>query len=126
MIIEKLKQNDISSEGLQDGDRKVMRIDSENMGKLQMLLSENLYSDAVGSIVRELTCNGVDAIVEAGKNPIEHPVVVSVYEENDNYFFSVKDTGSGLDDEAFENVLSSYLKSTKEASNETIGNFGIK
>lgn len=118
--------NGKSAEVLSTEQTKKMSIDTDSMHILQMLLSQNLYQDPVGSIVREYTSNAIDAVVESGKNPIECPIIVSIYEEGGNYFFSVKDTGTGLNEEDFDNVISSYLKSTRRDSNEYLGMMGIK
>lgn len=121
MIINNVKKTEVVS----TEETKKMSINLDDTGFLQMLLSQNLYSAPISSIVRELACNGIDAVIEAGKDPLENPVLVSTYEENDNYFFSVKDTGIGLDEEGFDSILSSYLTSTKRANNSLIGAMGL-
>lgn len=100
-------------------------ISATKAAKLQMLLSEGLYSDPITATIAELTNNGVDSIVASGKNPIENPVIVSINKnENEQYEFSVKDEGLGLDENEFTNVVMNYLESTKEDSNDFIGSWG--
>lgn len=61
--------------------------------------------------------NGVDSIVQSGKNPIEHPVIVTITDS----LLSIEDKGIGLNKDEFENVVMNYLTSTKEADNQSIG-----
>lgn len=117
--------NGKSAEVLSTEQTKKMSIDTDSMHILQMLLSQNLYQDPVSSIIRELSSNSVDAVIEAGKDPIQNPVVVRTYEEGGNFFFSVRDTGLGLDEQTFDDIISKWLRSTKRESDETIGAFGI-
>lgn len=113
------QQNDIVKSGLDNS--KKATINQDKLAKLQYLLTKGLYSDPESAIIVEWTNNAVDAIVQAGKNPVENPVIVTVT----NQIFSVKDCGTGLNKEEFETVCMSYLSSTKEESNEQIGAFGI-
>lgn len=122
MIINK-QTNEILKIG--EDTSKRATISATKAAKLQMLLSEGLYSDPITATIAELTNNGVDSIVASGKNPIENPVVVSITKTtNDQYEFSVKDEGLGLDENEFTNVVMNYLESTKEDSNDFIGSWG--
>lgn len=123
MIINK-QTNEILKIG--EDTSKRATISATKAAKLQMLLSEGLYSDPITATIAELTNNGVDSIVASGKNPIENPVVVSITKTtNDQYEFSVKDEGLGLDENEFTNVVMNYLESTKEDSNDFIGSWGL-
>jgi len=112
-------QNDIVKHGI-DASKKAT-INQDKLAKLQFLLTKGLYSDPESAIIVEWTNNAVDAIVQAGKNPIENPVIVTITDNK----FSVKDCGIGLNKEEFETVCMSYLSSTKEETNDQIGAFGI-
>lgn len=123
MIINK-QTNEVLKTG-EDTSKKAT-ISANKAAKLQMLLSEGLYSDPITAVIAELTNNGVDSIVASGKNPIENPVLVSIIRNtNDQYEFSVKDVGLGLDEEEFTNIVMNYLESTKEDSNDFIGSWGL-
>ena len=60
--------------------------------------SKNLYSDAVGSTIRECASNALDSHRRAC---VDKPIVVSfrVNHETNNYEFSVEDFGTGLNDD---------------------------
>jgi len=118
MIIQQ-QQNDIVKSGF-DSSKKAT-INQDKLAKLQHLLTKGLYSDPISAVLVEWTNNAVDSVVQAGKNPIEHPVLVKITENK----LIVEDKGTGLNKEEFETVCMSYLSSTKEESNDQIGAFGI-
>ena len=90
--------------------------------KMAKILSDGLYSDKIGSIIRELSCNAVDSHVDAGKakTPIEvHlPTIFEPY-------FHVRDFGTGLDHQQVISIYTCYGASTKTNSNEFIGQLGL-
>lgn len=101
-------------------------ISQDKLSKLQYLLTKGLYRDPITAVIAEWTNNGIDSVVQAGKNPIENPVIVSIRtSDKGQHIFSVKDEGIGLDDNDFSNICMNYLESTKENDNDTIGHFGI-
>lgn len=107
---------------------KKATISQDKMAKLQYLLTKGLYKDPQTAVIAEWTNNGVDSVVQAGKNPTETPVVVSIEKNKSNisqWIFSVEDKGVGLDNWEFENICMNYLESTKDQSNDYIGSFGI-
>lgn len=123
MIIEG-KNNDFEIVG--EDTSKQASISAKKMAKLQHLLTEGLYKDPVTAVIAEWTNNGVDSVVQAGKNPVENPVIVRIGRNGMNqYMLSVEDKGTGLDKDDFENTCMNYLESTKEDDNDTIGHFGI-
>ncbi len=91
-------------------------------GKAFRVLSDTLYQNKIGSIVRELSCNAYDAHVMAGKAHV--PFVIHLPDVY-NPWFSVQDQGVGLSDGDIANVFTVYFQSTKEQSNDTIGAFGL-
>ncbi len=104
---------------------KKATISQDKMAKLQQLLTKGLYKDPIAAVITEWTNNAVDAVVQAGKDPVKNPVVVTVKNiGNGQWKFSVEDNGIGLDDVMFEDICMSYLESTKENDNDTIGHFG--
>lgn len=105
---------------------KKAKISQDKLAKLQYLLTKGLYKDPITAVIAEWTNNGIDAVVQAGKSPIENPVIVSILKDaKGQYYFRVEDRGTGLDDRDFEDICMNYLESTKEEDNETIGHFGI-
>lgn len=120
MILTEERQNTIL--GIDQDTTINMQVDSSNMKKLMMVLSENLYSDGIGSLIREYTTNALDAQREAG---VTDPIHVSLVKEGGKFVFSVKDLGMGLSPDRIENVFSKYLASTKESSNDQLGYYGL-
>lgn len=118
-MILQAKQQDIIKTG-EDTSKKAT-INQDKLAKLQYLLTKGLYSDPESAVIVEWTNNAVDAVVQSGKNPVEHPVIVKLTQNK----FSVQDKGIGLNKEEFETVCMSYLSSTKEDDNSQIGAFGI-
>jgi len=94
----------------------------EMNAKMFRVLSDTMYEDKIGSMVRELSCNAFDAHVEAGKRDV--PFEIHLPSEIEPWF-SVRDEGIGLSDEDIRKIYTSYGNSTKDASNEVIGAFGL-
>lgn len=105
---------------------KQATISEHKISKLQYILTKGLYSDPITAVIAEITNNGIDAVVQAGKDPKKFPVLVEIDKnEQGNYFFRVTDKGTGLDQNQFENILMNYLESTKEEDSNSIGFFGL-
>jgi len=101
-------------------------IDQESLGVLFKGFSDGLYSNKIGSIVREITSNCFDSHIEAG---ITRPVSIEMLAP-DPYTgtpgnISFIDFGVGLSPDRIKNVYSKYFASTKRATNAQIGGFGI-
>ena len=86
------------------------------------VLRNQLYSDKVLAVVREYTCNAVDANVEAGK--ADTPITVTLPNRM-NPYFKVRDNGLGLTQEDVNDIYAFYGESTKRNSNDQIGMLGI-
>jgi hypothetical protein len=122
MILEKQKQAKVLEVG-QNNKSIGMSLDLDSAQVLMQMLSKNLYSDSIGSAVRECTSNALDSHRRAG---VTKPIVVSlVINENRNYEFSVEDFGTGLDHNDVEKIISKYGKSTKRNSNTELGMMGL-
>lgn len=123
MILEKdFKQTEVDIIG-ETSDRIEMGIDTDNIGHLMMILSSNMYQNAIGSIVREYTSNAIDANVEA---KCDEPVIVRLKKDTTGTWnFEIQDFGVGLDDEDFKKVVSKYGKSTKAAKADQLGFYGL-
>jgi len=122
MILEKQKESLVLSEG-QTQESIGMSLDLDSAQILMQMLSKNLYSDAIGSTVREWTSNALDSHRRAG---VDTPIIVTCKQNNQlNYEFSVEDFGIGMDAYDVENIISKYGKSTKRDSNIELGAFGL-
>lgn len=109
----------ISSGVLREG---TMSIDQSDEHKMMMLLSEGLYKDKIGSVIREWTSNAIDSHVEA---KVDDPVVVTIEEKMGSYWFRVQDFGMGISPDRKKNVVEKYLASTKTKSIDQLGAFGL-
>lgn len=123
MILEKQTEALVQQEG-QSQDSIGMSLDLDSAQILMQMLSKNLYSDSIGSTVRECASNALDSHRRAG---VDKPIIVSFGRNNDsnNYEFSVEDFGIGLDAEDVKNIISKYGKSTKRNSATELGMMGL-
>ena len=91
-------------------------------GKAFRVLSDTLYQNKIGSIVREISCNAYDAHIMAGKADVPFSIhLPDAFEP----WFSVQDFGVGLSPEDMVNVFTVYFQSTKDNSNDAVGAFGL-
>jgi DNA topoisomerase VI subunit B len=121
MILEKQTQAKVLQTG-QNNESIGMSLDLDSAQVLMQMLSKNLYSDSIGSTVRECASNALDSHRRAG---VTKPIIVSlIRNDSNNYEFSVEDFGTGLDHNDVENIISKYGKSTKRNSNTELGMMG--
>lgn len=91
-------------------------------GKLFHLLSDTLYTDKVGSCIRELSCNALDSHKSANKGDVPFAIhIPSIFEP----YFYVEDFGVGMSHDDVMNICGKYLESTKDLNNDSIGGFGL-
>jgi len=122
MILEKQTESLIHQEGETQGSIG-MSLDLDSAQILMQMLSKNLYSDAIGSTVRECASNALDSHRRSG---IDKPIIVSLgRNKENNYEFSVEDFGIGLDADDVKNIISKYGKSTKRNSATELGMMGL-
>lgn len=121
MIINTFKQQQVLVEG-EVNNSTDMEIDIESVGILMSFLSKNIYSDSIGSPIRETVSNAYDATI---KSDCKIPIIVKLYKENYQWLFSVEDFALGLDQQDIENVIKKYLKSTKRLDNKQLGSLGL-
>ena len=97
-------------------------VDEKNIGHIMGIL-RNMYKDPVRAVVRETTCNALDAHVQAGipARPIEVQAPSAL-----EPIFRVRDFGPGLSKDETA-LLLGYGSSGdhKRGTNEQIGGFGI-
>lgn len=94
----------------------------ESNPKMFRILSDSMYKNKRGSIVREVSCNAYDSHTAAGWP--ERPFDIHVPDELEPYL-SIRDYGVGLDDDGIRNTFTRYGKSTKEDDASQIGAFGL-
>ena len=90
--------------------------------KMAKILSDGLYSDKIGSIIRELCCNAIDSHVEAGCH--DRPIEVHLPNQLEPWFH-VRDFGVGLNNKQVNDIYTKYGASTKTNSNDFIGQLGL-
>jgi hypothetical protein len=123
MILEKQTEVVILSDGEETQSSIGMSLDLDSAQMLMQMLSKNLYSDGIGSTIRETASNALDSHRRAG---VTDPIIVGLrINAESNYEFTVEDFGSGLDADDVENIISKYGKSTKRADANALGMFGL-
>lgn len=122
MILEKQKESQVFTEG-EEKESIAMSLDLDSAQILMQMLSKNLYSDEIGSTVRELASNALDSHRRAG---VDKPIIVSL-KMNDQYSyeFSVEDFGVGLDADDVKNIISKYGKSLAREEEGSLGMMGL-
>jgi len=122
MILEKQTEALVQQDG-EINESIGMSLDLDSAHVLMQMLSKNLYSDAIGSTVRECASNALDSHRRAGT---DKPIVVALKATKDGtYEFSVEDFGIGLDADDVKNIISKYGKSTKRNSSTELGMMGL-
>tara|TARA_R100000008_G_C3583443_1_gene170314 strand:- start:679 stop:2925 length:2247 start_codon:yes stop_codon:yes gene_type:complete len=110
----------VESQGVQDS--VSFGIKQSGFAHIFNVLRNQLYSDKVLAVVREYSCNAVDAHVAAGKP--ETPIKVTLPNRlNPN--LSIRDYGDALSDQDIKNIYAFYGESTKRNTNDQIGMLGI-
>ena len=123
MILEKQTQSLIYQDGASQATVE-MSLDLDSAQVLMQMLSKSLYSDAIGSTVRECASNALDSHRRAG---ISDPIIVGLQQSggSSSWEFTVEDFGMGLDSVDVENIISKYGKSTKRNSTTELGMMGL-
>lgn len=85
------------------------------------VLSKDIYTDNIRAVIREYSCNALDAHKDAG-NPNKFDVILPTRFEPT---FIVRDYGTGLSHEDAMTIFKKYFSSTKRDSNTQIGMLGL-
>lgn len=104
---------------------KEMSMSKHAQSMVFQLFTKNVYSNPIGTVVREITSNCFDSHIEAGiKNA---PVLIkkTYDEQTDTNYISFIDYGVGMSQHRVENIYGVYFESSKRANNNEIGGFGI-
>jgi hypothetical protein len=86
------------------------------------ILSSGLYSDKIAAVLREISCNAMDAHIMGGTP--DKPFQVKLPTSLDRSFY-VKDWGPGLDDQEVRELYTTYGWSSKQNSDDVTGAFGL-
>lgn len=90
--------------------------------KMFKILSDQMYSDKPGAILRELGANAVDSHRAAGK--ADKPFEVQLPTALDP-ILRIRDFGTGMSEEFIKRRYNSYGVSTKNDNNDDIGGLGL-
>jgi hypothetical protein len=107
----------VETEGL--GQTSQFRI-REN-AKMFNVLTSNIYTDKPRAIIREISCNALDAHRMVGQTrpfDIALPSTISP-------MLVIRDYGPGLSEEDMRELYTTFFDSTKDQSNEAVGAFGL-
>ena len=85
-------------------------------------LSDGLYSDKIGTILRELGANCGDSHELAGKGDVPFNIHLPTLIEP---WLELKDEGVGLSEDSMDLHFTTYFGSNKSDSNDLIGGFGL-
>jgi hypothetical protein len=99
-------------------------ISEENIPLVLSLVSKGIYSNPIGSLIRELTSNCIDANTELG---VQKPILINIkYDyENSNHYIEFVDKGIGMSEQRIRDIYTSFFSSTKRHTNSLIGGFGL-
>lgn len=97
-------------------------IKNEGLAHIFNVLRNQLYSDKILAVLREYSCNAVDAHTEAGhpEKPIQVTLPTSISPS-----LKIRDFGLGLSDQDIKEIYAFYGESTKRNSNSLIGQLGL-
>lgn len=101
-----------------------MRLSANAESVIFQMFTNNIYSNPIGTIVREIASNCFDSHIEA---KVDDPVIIKKSNDSktDTTYVSFIDYGVGMSPERVQNVYGVYFESTKRTNNEEIGGFGI-
>jgi hypothetical protein len=94
----------------------------EASAKAFHILSDKLYSDKIGAVIRELSTNAYDSHVAAGCG--NKPFIVHLPSTLKPEFY-VRDYGVGLEKNEIPDIYSTYFFSSKIQSNDYVGCLGL-
>jgi len=93
-----------------------------NNSKFFRVMSDTLYTDKIGSIIRELSSNAIDG--QRAQGNLEKPFDIFL-PCKENPKFCIRDYGTGLSPDDIESVYTRYFESTKDQNEDDIGGFGL-
>ena len=85
------------------------------------ILADRVYTHKVRAVIREISCNAYDSHVESGNTQPFDVHLPTTYEP----WFSVRDYGTGIEHEQMLTFYTQAFASTRQKSNQYVGNLGI-
>lgn len=103
---------------------KKMRLSENASSFVFQMFTKNVYSNPIGTVVREITSNCFDSHIEAKTNA---PIIIKQHVDSTTgtNYISFIDFGVGMSPDRIENIYGVYFESTKRNNNDEIGGFGI-
>ena len=122
----KIVTNNLNNQDIQTtGTVKNMRFGENADAMLFDMFTSKIYSDPIGTVIREITSNCFDSHVEAGVDSAKNPVIVEFGNDVAGHYISFTDKGVGMSPDRVQNIYCEYFNSTKRTTNDLIGGFGI-
>ena len=90
--------------------------------KMFSILTDKLYQNKEGAVIRELSANARDAHVAAGKAELPFHITLPTWISTE---FQIRDFGTGIDPEDFYDVYTNLGHSTKDHEDLSIGAYGL-
>ena len=122
----KIDLNQLSKNAIENSTGNVvkMRLSENASSMVFQLFTKSVYSNPIGTVVREITSNCFDSHTEAG---ITAPVIIRKHKDatTNTQYISFIDYGVGMSPDRVNNVYGVYFESTKRTDNQQIGGFGI-
>jgi HSP90 family molecular chaperone len=94
----------------------------EGSAKAFLILSDTLYSNKIRAVVRELSTNAYDSHIDAGCADKPFDVYLPTSLEPS---FKIRDYGIGMSHEDCMTLYTTYFRSTKNNSNDSVGCLGL-
>lgn len=92
---------------------------------IQSIVATTMYTRPEEAAVREYVTNARDAVVAAGRDLAEHPVLVQVPSEENGWTLVVQDHGTGMDAATMERTYTTLSGSSKRQDATATGEMGI-
>jgi len=90
--------------------------------KMFSILTDKLYQNKEGAVIRELSANARDAHVSAGKADVPFEITLPTWISSE---FKIRDFGTGIDPEEFYDIYTNLGHSTKDHEDTSIGAYGL-
>lgn len=116
MIVKENKSDSVTSGFADSGQFKI-----KASAKAFRVLSDNIYTDKIGAIIRELGTNAVDAQIDAKTDRPFEVTLPDIFDPT----FTLRDYGTGISHDNVMKIYSTYFESTKEDSNDFYGTLGL-
>jgi hypothetical protein len=118
--LKSLNQQEVSSTTVE----KKMQLSPDSKAMIFQIFTSIIYSNPIGTIVREITSNCKDSHTEAG---VTKPILIKKWIDKltNTIYVSFIDFGVGMSPDRMENIYGVYFASSKRDSNAQIGGFGV-